>query len=121
MQNAEALALSLVLIAWAGSMRAATGTWLHPAAFFPLWWCFAGILPLIFAPEEPVGANAVLWLIGASIAVSIGAIAGNGGLHTKLAARESPPTDRELFALSTIVVVSIVLGIGSNIAFVAAK
>jgi oligosaccharide repeat unit polymerase len=121
MHNATALALGLVLIAFATCMRLVAGTWLQPGAFFSLWWCFAGILPLLLAPEEPVGANAMLWLIAASIAVSAGAAAGNYGSKTRLNATPAPATDRELFVFGWIVVVSIALGMASNIAFIAAS
>lgn len=118
MANGGALALSLVLISWAIFMRMIAGTWLQPAAFFALWWCFAGILPLILAPNEPVGANAMLWLIAASIAVWVGNIAGNYGSRTRLNPNPSPATDRELFVFGWIIVVSIALGMASNIAFI---
>ncbi len=119
MGNALALSLSLVLVAWAGSMRALSGTWLQPSAFFALWWCFAGILPLILAPNEPVGPNAIAWLIVSSMAVSAGAAAGNWGFRTRLIARSSTATDRETRLFAIILIAAIVLGIGSNVAFVA--
>ncbi|MEP6905706.1 MAG: hypothetical protein ABI875_06450, partial [Gemmatimonadales bacterium] len=78
----SALALSVALIGWAAFMRAATGTWLNPAALFALWWCMAGITPLIVAPNEPVAPAAMAWIILASICVSAGAVVGNGGLKT---------------------------------------
>lgn len=118
MGNAFALSLSIVLIAWAGAMRALTGTWLQPAAFFPLWWCFAGILPLIFARNEPVGPNAMIWLIAASACVSVGALAGNWGFRTRLASRPPAPTNRETRLFSLTLGAAVFLGIGSNIAFV---
>jgi oligosaccharide repeat unit polymerase len=118
MVNAGALALSVVLIGWAASMRAMSGTWLQPSAFFPLWWCFAGILPLIFAPKEPVGANAIIWLIVSSLAVSLGALVGNWGFRTRRIASPAPATDRELRLFGTALAISLVLGFGSNIAFV---
>jgi oligosaccharide repeat unit polymerase len=117
--NAPALALGSALIAWAAAMRILAGTWLQPSAFFALWWCFAGLLPLILAPSEPVGWNAILWLIVASISVSLGALAGNFGFKTKRNAVPSPPTDRELFVFGSIVVVASVLGAASSLAFVA--
>jgi oligosaccharide repeat unit polymerase len=118
MGNADALLLSLVLIAWAVFMRSLSGTWLQPSAFFALWWCFAGILPLVLAPEEVVGANAMLWLIAASICVSAGAAVGNFGFRTRMTTAPTPATDRELLILGTVVLMSVLLGIGSNIAFV---
>lgn len=121
MTNQLALALALVLVTWAGSMRALTGTWLHPSAFFPLWWSFAGILPLLFAPREIVGPQAMLWLIAASIAVSAGAAAGNGGFRARLRRSDSPASDRELLLLEVVVLASIVLGLGSSVAFAAAS
>jgi oligosaccharide repeat unit polymerase len=117
MGNGQALALAVPLIGWAWLMRSTTGTWLHPGSFFSLWWCFAAILPLVLAPEEVVGPNAMLWIIAACIAVSIGAIIGNMGLRTHLSVRPSPTTDREVFLFGTLVSVSIVLGFISNIAF----
>lgn len=118
MGNALAFSLSIVLIAWAGTMRALTGTWLQPAAFFPLWWCFAGILPLIFARNEPVGPNAMIWLIAASVAVSLGAFAGNWGFKTRLARRPPAPTNRETRLFTLTLGAAVVLGMGSNVAFV---
>lgn len=119
MLNGSALALGLALIVWAALMRMLAGTWLQPAALFALWWCVAGIVPLLFAPHEPVGPNAMLWVIAASVAVSAGAMAGNQGFKTRLNARPAPATDRELLVFGMIVAVSIVLGMASNIAFVA--
>jgi oligosaccharide repeat unit polymerase len=100
-------------------MRALSGTWLQPSAFYALWWCFAGILPLILAPNEPVGWNAMAWIIASAVAVSGGAIVGNQGVRTRLAVAPSPATDRELFIFGWIVFASVVLGFGSNVAFVA--
>ena len=117
MANYEALTLGVVLIAWAWLMRSLSGTWLHPAAFFALWWCFAGILPLILAPGEPVGVHAMLWLIVASMAVSAGAVVGNVGVRTRLAAAPSAATDRELLMLGLVVGASVILGMTSNIVF----
>ena len=119
MSNGPALALSTVLIIWAVSMRMLSGTWLQPAAFFALWWCFAGIIPLLLAPNEPVGPNAMLWLIAASISVSAGAMAGNHGFRTRLTLSSASPTDRELFAFGSIVIVASLLGMASNVAFLA--
>lgn len=112
-----ALLLSTGLVGWAVFMRLATGTWLQPAAFFPLWWCIAGIAPLILAPNERVGPNAMVWLIVASVAVSIGGVVGNGGLRTRRLAKRQPPTDRELKILGAVLLVSVVLGTISNIAY----
>ncbi len=117
--NGPALALALVLIAWAASMRMVAGTWLQPSAFFALWWCLAGILPLILAPSEPVGPNAMLWLIAASMSVSLGALAGNQGFKTRLNAVPSPASDRELVVFELIVAIAFVLGMASNVAFLA--
>jgi len=119
MRSPEALALSVVLIGFAGAMRAVTGTWLQPAAFFPLFWCFAGIIPLLLAPQEPVGANAMIWLIAASLAVATGAVIGNGGLRTRRIAKPPPATDREITVLSLILLISVPLGLGSSIGFLA--
>jgi oligosaccharide repeat unit polymerase len=116
--NAPALALGLVLIAWAVSMRLAAGTWLQPYALFPLWWCFAGILPLILAPKEPVGPNAMLWVLAACICITVGAVIGNLGFKTRINSVPAPATDRELFVFQIIVVVSLVLGTLSNLVFV---
>ncbi|HEX2721947.1 MAG TPA: O-antigen polymerase [Gemmatimonadaceae bacterium] len=118
MGNAGALALSMVLIGWAASMRAMSGTWLQPSAFFPLWWCCAGILPLIFAPQEPVGSNAMVWLIAASIAVSIGAFAGNWGFRTKRVITPTQATDRELRLFGVALSVALLLGLASNLTFI---
>jgi oligosaccharide repeat unit polymerase len=111
--------LSIALIGWAGLMRALMGTWLQPAAFFALWWCFAGILPLIFAPHEIVGTNAMFWLLAASIAISVGSVIGNGGFKTRRLAVTASPTDRELYLWGMLLTVSIVLGIGSSMGFAA--
>lgn len=117
MGNGGALALGVVLIGWAAWMRALSGTWLHPSAFFALWWCFAGILPLILAPNERVGPNAMAWIIAASIAVSVGAAAGNHGFKTRRLRIPPIPTEREFFTLGSTVLLSVVLGLASNIAF----
>ena len=117
MNNAPALGLSIVLIGWAAAMRSLSGTWLQPSAFFALWWCLAGVLPLLLTPNEPVGANAMIWLIVASMAVSLGAAAGNWGFRTRLISEPSPPTDRENRLFGLALSISIVLGMGSSIAF----
>lgn len=119
MGNGGALALGVVLIAWAASMRALAGTWLHPSAFFALWWCLAGILPLLIAPNEVVGPHVMLWIIAASIAVGAGGMAGNLGFRTRLSTAPAPATDRELLIFGSVVMVSVVLGMASNVAFVA--
>lgn len=98
-------------------MRVACGSWLHPAALFPMWWCFAGILPLIIAPYEPVTVAAMVWVIAASIAVSLGAIVGNAGLKTRLRAYTAPATRVEQQVLSWLVVTAIILGLGSSVVF----
>lgn len=116
--NAPALALGLVLIAWAAWMRMLAGTWLQPAALFPLWWSFAGILPLVLAPNEPVGPNAMLWVLAASISVAAGALVGNHGFRTRVNRFPAPATDRELLVFQTIVVGSIVLGTASSVTFI---
>jgi len=118
MSNALALSLGLVLVVWASSMRLLAGTWLQPSAFFALWWCFAGIIPLILARNEPVGPNAMLWLLGASIAMSAGAVAGNHGFRTRLNRVPAPATDRELFIFGFVVIVAGLLGMASNVAFI---
>lgn len=117
MASGHALVLSIVLVGWAAWMRAVTGTWLQPGSFFSLFWCFAGILPLVLAPNEPVGINAIVWLIAASIAVSAGGLVGNGGFRTRKIVAAAPATDRELAIFGGILAVSVILGVGSNIAF----
>ena len=112
-----ALALSIVLVAWAAAMRMLSGTWLHPSALFAMWWCFAGILPLIVAPYDPVSAGAMAWVIAASITVSIGAAVGNGGFKTRLRAFYFEPTRTERQILCAVVTVSIVLGLLSSVSF----
>lgn len=112
-----ALLLSSGLLGWAVLMRLGTGTWLQPAAFFPLWWCVAGIAPLILAPNEPVGINAIVWLMVASFAVSVGGIAGNGGFRARRLAKLQPATDRELKIFGAVLLVSVILGTISNVAY----
>lgn len=121
MASGHALVLSTVLIGWAACMRVVTGTWLQPGSFFALFWCFAGILPLILAPAEPVGINAIVWLIAASMAVSAGGVIGNGGFKTRRIALPAPATDRELAIFGAILAVAVILGVGSNIAFLRAS
>ena len=117
--TSEALVCSIALIAWAAAMRALAGTWLHPSAFFGLFWCFAGILPLIVTPEDSVGVNAIAWLLAASIAFSLGALIGNWGFKTRRIAAPSPPTDREIGVFGMVCLIAVILGIGSNLAFIA--
>jgi oligosaccharide repeat unit polymerase len=103
------------------AMRLAAGTWLHPAALFPGWWCLAGIIPLIAAPAEPVSPGAILWIIVACIAVSAGAIAGNGGITTR---RLKYPLDISKFEqhlLSWPMLAALVLGMLSNVTFALAS
>ena len=99
-------------------MRALSGTWLQPSAFFALWWSFFGIVPLVLAPNEHVGPHAMLWIIAAAVSVSLGATAGNLGFRTRVASRPATATDREVFVIGTLVLWSVLLGIGSNIVFV---
>ena len=119
MASWAALGLSVGLIGWAVAMRVLTGTFLNPGSFFSLFWCFAGILPLVLAPNEPVGWNAMAWLIAASIAVSAGAVIGNGGLKTRRIRNPSPATDRELLLFGWVLALSVAFGMMSNIAFLA--
>ncbi len=121
MASGNALILSVALIALAAWMRSVTGTWLQPGSFFTLFWCFAGILPLVLAPRERVGANAIFWLLAAGIAVSIGGFVGNGGFKTRRRAPPSPATDREVVTYGGVVAISVLLGMGSNIAFMSAS
>src|SRR5512141_2187630 len=113
-----ALVCSIALIAWAGTMRALAGTWLQPAAFFALWWCFAGILPLIFASEDYVGINVIVWLLVACGAVTLGAVVGNGGFKTRRPRVASPPSAAELRILTAVLLISLILGLGSGAASV---
>ena len=114
-----ALVCSIALVAWAAAMRSFTGTWLNPGAFFALFWCFAGILPLILAPDDPVTLQAIAWLLAASIAVGLGSLIGNWGFKTRRIATPAQSTDRELVAFGTVCLVAVILGIGSNVAFIA--
>jgi hypothetical protein len=102
-------------------MRLLTGTWLNPSAFFALWWCGAGILPLIATPSDPVSPGAMLWLIAASIAVSAGAAVGNGGFKTKLDINRPFPSQFELRTLKNLMIISLIAGLGSNVAFALAS
>ncbi|MEP6506630.1 MAG: O-antigen polymerase [Gemmatimonadales bacterium] len=117
MASWAALALSVGLIGYAAMIRLLTGTFLNPASFFSLFWCFAGILPLVLAPAEPVGWNAMAWLIVANIAVTAGVVIGNGGLRTRRIRTPSPASDRELLLFGWVVAISVMLGMISNIAF----
>ena len=117
--SSAALICSIALLTWAAVMRLLTGTWLNPGAFFALFWCFAGILPLILAPQETVTPVAIAWLLAASVAVGIGSLIGNQGFKTRRIARPAPTTDRELAAFGAVCLVSVILGMGSNIAFIA--
>ena len=118
MTNASSAALvcSIALIAWAVLMRALAGTWLQPSAFFALWWSFAGIAPLLFAPDEHVGVNAMVWLLVASVAVSTGAAAGNCGFRTRILREIPAPSIAELRVFGLVLIVSLLLGIGSGVA-----
>ena len=111
------LALSTVLIGIALSARLATGTWLHPAALFPGWWMLAGITPLVFAVNEPVSPGAIAWVIVACIAVTAGAVAGNGGFTTRRIARPAGVTRFERLLLTWPMLIALVLGMLSNFAF----
>jgi oligosaccharide repeat unit polymerase len=121
MATGNALVLSVALIGWAVWMRSVTGTWLQPGSFFALFWCFAGIIPLVLAPQEPVGTNAIFWLLAASIAVSAGSFVGNGGFKTRRLASPAPATEREILTYGGVLAISIILGMGSNIAFMQAS
>ena len=116
MENSLALSLSVVLIIWAGTLRALSGTWLHPGALFALWWCFAGILPLLLSPD-PVTAGAMLWVIAASVVVGLTATIGNGGFRTRLAINRPDAGEVEIRVLTITLIVSIVLGIASSFFF----
>lgn len=84
---------------------------------FALWWCFAGILPLVFARYEPVSAGTMAWVILSSIVVSAGAWIGNGGFKTRHTPQhiEAGLTERQL--LSAVLLVSVVLGLASSAVF----
>src|SRR5689334_19183783 len=98
--------MSPLLIALAMLLRMATGTWLNPASFFSLWWCFAGILPLILAPYDPVSPGAVATVAVACAAVCFGAVAGNGGFRTVRNHQVPGPTSRlekQLWSLALVI------------------
>jgi oligosaccharide repeat unit polymerase len=116
--TSAALVLSIALVAWAMAMRLLAGTWLQPAAFFALWWCFAGILPMIFAPQEYVGVGAIMWIIVACIAVTLGAVAGNGGFQTRRPRIVVPPSAAEIRILSVVLILAFLLGIASGVSSV---
>ncbi|MEO8192576.1 MAG: O-antigen polymerase [Gemmatimonadales bacterium] len=120
MTNA-ALLLSMVLLGMAAAFRVATGTWLHPAALFPMWWSFAAVLPLIVAHDEPVSPWAVAWVIVASAFVSAGAVAGNGGFVTRRTASPRAPGKLEKQLLSWPMTIALILGLGSSVAFALAS
>ena len=115
--TSAALICSIALIGWAAAMRAVSGTWLQPSAFFALWWCFMGILPLIVMPQDPVSTDVMFFLVASCIAVTLGAVIGNAGMRTRRKAALQPATDRELLLLSTILVVALIAGFGSNISY----
>ncbi len=117
MASPGALALSVALVGWAAWMRAATGTWLQPGSFFALFWCFAGVLPMILAPHERVEIITIAWLILAGMAVSLGGLVGNRGFKTRRLANGSTASARELQTYGAVAMVAVVLGIGSSIAF----
>lgn len=116
--TSAALVCSIALIAWAAAMRTVAGTWLQPSAFFALWWCFMGIVPLIVLPNDPVGVDAMFFLVAACVAVSLGAIIGNAGVRTRRMPALQPATDRELLVLGIILVIGLIAGIGSNVAYI---
>ena len=118
MGNSLALALSVALIVWAGTLRGLSGTWLQPGALFALWWCFAGILPLLLSPD-PVTAGAMLWVIAASVIVALAATLGNGGFRTRLSVDRPEASAVEMRILTITLLVSIVLGIASSFFFAA--
>ncbi len=117
MLSGSALVLSTALIGWTVAIRLMSGTWLNPAAFFAVLWCFAGILPLVLAPGGPVGPNAILWVLVASIALSGGALAGNWGFGIRHLSHVPAATDRELKLFGAVLLVSIVLGLASSVAY----
>ncbi len=82
-----------------------------------MWWCLAGILPLIFAPYDPVSAGAMLWLIGSSVAVGAGAILGNGGIRTRLQLARPTASRLEHQVFGTMLIVSLLLGLVSSVLY----
>jgi len=111
------LALGLVLPCMAIWMRLATGTWLHPAALFPMWWSFAAILPMVIAHDEPVSPWAVIWVIAASIVVSFSAIAGNGGVNTCRTQYPRRASRLEAQLVAWPMLIALALGLGSSVVF----
>ncbi|HEX6575776.1 MAG TPA: O-antigen polymerase [Gemmatimonadaceae bacterium] len=109
--------LSVVIVGLAVFMRLGAGTWLHPAAFFSGWWMLAAIMPMIVAPQEPVSAGAVAWVIAACLAVSAGAVAGNGGLVTRRVMSDAGVSRFEASLVSWPMLIALGLGMLSNIAF----
>ncbi len=116
-----ALALALLLPSMAIWLRLATGTWLHPAALFPMWWAFAARAPMIIAHDEPVSPGAVLWVIAASVTVSLSAIAGNGGLASHSTLRPPHASRIEQTLLGWLMLVSLLLGMASSLTFATAS
>ncbi len=82
-----------------------------------MWWCFAGILPLVLAPYDPVSAGTMSWILASAIAVSIGAVIGNGGFRTRVRAYHFEPTKIELQIVVVVVLASIILGLLSSVSF----
>lgn len=119
--TSAAFALSFLLVAWAVAMRLAHGTWLNPSAFFALWWCVAAILPLVATPEDAVSPGTILFIFGACICVSAGVVIGSGGIKTRLAIDRPFPSHFELKTLKILMIVSLIGGMGSNIAYAAAS
>lgn len=113
----SAFVLSMVLIGMAAILRAAAGTWLHPAPFFTVWWALAGITPLIFASDEPVSPGAIAWVIAVCVIVSAGAIAGNGGLVTHRVRYPFAVSSLEKLLLGWPMALAIVLGLLSSVTF----
>jgi oligosaccharide repeat unit polymerase len=111
------LALGMVLPCIAIWMRLATGTWLHPAALFPMWWSFAAILPMVIAHEEPVSPWAVIWVIAATAVVSAAAIAGNGGIKTLRTPNPPQASRLESQLIAWPMLIALVLGLGSSVVF----
>src|SRR5213592_885009 len=79
--------LPLALLALLG--RLWWGSWLAPGALFALYWTAGIFLPLALAPEDRVGAGAVLWVVAAGIAVFVGALLGGGPHAGQRSALES--------------------------------
>jgi oligosaccharide repeat unit polymerase len=77
-----------------------------------------GIVPLIAMPYDPVGADAMFFLLASCIAITLGAVVGNGGFRTRRRALPQTATDREVLVLTTILSVSLIAGIGSNVGFI---